>query len=62
MHVVDLSHGSLEVAALRDVPALELRAGDVEPDELATALAVLRDVRGSRRCACARACADCRRR
>ena len=46
MHVVDLSHGSLEVAALRDVPALELRAGDVEPDELATALAVLRDVRG----------------
>ncbi|PCC68891.1 hypothetical protein SAMN02745121_07579 [Nannocystis exedens] len=46
MHVVDLSHGSLEVAALRDVPALELRADDVEPDELATALAVLRDARG----------------
>ncbi|WAS95640.1 hypothetical protein [Nannocystis punicea] len=46
MHVVDLAHESLELAALRDLPALELRAEAVEPDELAAALARLRDARG----------------
>lgn len=46
MHVVDLSREALEVAALGDVPALELRAESVEPGALAAALAQLREVRG----------------
>ncbi|MDC0670024.1 leucine-rich repeat domain-containing protein [Nannocystis radixulma] len=46
MHVVDLSLSSLELAVLRDLPALELQAEGVEPEALAAALAVLRDARG----------------
>lgn len=46
VQIVDLAHPSLDLDALRGAQALEVRARDVEADELAAALAALRDARG----------------
>lgn len=48
MHIVDLAQADLDLAALRDVHAIELLAADVDADALADALTQLRALRGLR--------------
>lgn len=46
VHVVDLRHGPLDLAALRDAQALELHAETLDEDALAATLGGLRELRG----------------